>query len=290
MTIDSIAFVGFGEAAMAFRSGWGDQAPSEIRAFDIKSLASPTARAMKDRYAAIGVAGADSLSAALEGASVAFSLVTADQALVAARQAAEVLPKGLLWLDCNSCSPDTKRAAAEAIEGAGGAYVDVAVMAPVHPKKHHVPLLVSGPHAEMAEAILRSLDMRPTIVGGGIGGASAVKMLRSVMIKGLEALTAECFLAARKAGVEEAVIASLQASDPGIDWNKRGSYNLERMMAHGNRRAAEMAEVVATIEALGLPARMAHAAESWQAAIGAMGLAAGEDDLGARADSVLDKI
>lgn len=290
MTIYSIAFVGFGEAAMAFRSGWGDQAPSEIRAFDIKSLASPTARAMKDRYAAIGVAGADSLSAALEGASVAFSLVTADQALVAARQAAEVLPKGLLWLDCNSCSPDTKRAAAEAIEGAGGAYVDVAVMAPVHPKKHHVPLLVSGPHAEMAEAILRSLDMRPTIVGGGIGGASAVKMLRSVMIKGLEALTAECFLAARKAGVEEAVIASLQASDPGIDWNKRGSYNLERMMAHGNRRAAEMAEVVATIEALGLPARMAHAAESWQAAIGAMGLAAGEDDLGARADSVLDKI
>lgn len=290
MTIYSIAFVGFGEAAMAFRSGWGDQAPSEIRAFDIKSLASPTARAMKDRYAAIGVAGADSLSAALEGASVAFSLVTADQALVAARQAAEVLPKGLLWLDCNSCSPDTKRAAAEAIEGAGGAYVDVAVMAPVHPKKHHVPLLVSGPHAEMAEAILRSLDMRPTIVGGGIGGASAVKMLRSVMIKGLEALTAECFLAARKAGVEEAVIASLQASDPGIDWNKRGSYNLERMMAHGNRRAAEMAEVVATIEALGLPARMAHAAESWQAAIGAMGLAAGEDDLGTRADSVLDKI
>jgi len=290
MTIDSIAFVGFGEAAMAFRSGWGDQAPSEIRAFDIKSLAPPTARAMKDRYAAIGVAGADSPSAALEGASVAFSLVTADQALVAARQAAEVLPKGLLWLDCNSCSPDTKRAAAEAIEGAGGAYVDVAVMAPVHPKKHHVPLLVSGPHAEMAEAILRSLDMRPTIVGGGIGGASAVKMLRSVMIKGLEALTAECFLAARKAGVEEVVIASLQVSDPGIDWNKRGSYNLERMMAHGNRRAAEMAEVVATIEALGLPARMAHAAESWQAAIGAMGLAAGEDDLGARADSVLDKI
>jgi len=290
MTTANIAFVGFGEAATAFRSGWGDQAPSGIRAFDIKTLASPTALVMKDRYAANGIVGAESLGTALEGATVAFSLVTADQALVAARQAAEVLPKGLLWLDCNSCSPDTKRAAAEAIEGAGGAYVDVAVMAPVHPKKHHVPLLVSGPHAERAEAILQALDMRPAVVGGGIGGASAVKMLRSVMIKGLEALTAECFLAARKAGVEEAVIASLQASDPGIDWTKRGAYNLERMMVHGTRRAAEMAEVVATVEALGLPARMAHATENWQAAIAAMGLEGGEDDLGARADRVLGQI
>lgn len=290
MTTDSIAFVGFGEAAMAFRGGWGDQAPAGIRAFDIKTLTPATAPAMKDRYAAKGVVGAESIGAALDGATIAFSLVTADQALVAARQAAEVLPKGLVWLDCNSCSPDTKRAAAEAIEGAGGTYVDVAVMAPVHPKKHHVPLLVSGPHAERADSILKSLDMRPTVVGGGIGGASAVKMLRSVMIKGLEALTAECFLAARKAGVEEAVIASLQASDPGIDWTKRGSYNLERMMAHGTRRAAEMAEVVATVEALGLPARMAHATENWQAAIGAMGLEGGEDDLVARADRVLGQL
>ena len=290
MTSDRIAFVGFGEAAMAFRTGWGAGAPSGVRAFDIKSLAEATAPAMKDRYAAHGVAGAESLAEALRGATVAFSLVTADQALVAARQAVEVFPKGLVWLDCNSCAPDTKRAAAEAIEGAGGAYVDVAVMAPVRPKKHHVPLLVSGPHAERAEAILKALDMRPKVVGGGIGGASTVKMLRSVMIKGLEALTAECFLAARKAGVGKAVIASLQASDPDIDWMKRGAYNLERMMVHGTRRAAEMAEVVATFEALGLPARMAHATENWQAAIGAMGLERGEDDLGARADRVLGQL
>ncbi len=182
MAAESIAFVGFGEAAMAFRAGWGADAPAGLRAFDIKTLAPAAALAMKDRYAAHGVAGAGSLAEALEGATVAFSLVTADQALVAARQAAEVLPKGLVWLDCNSCSPDTKRAAAAAIEGAGGVYVDVAVMAPVHPKKHHVPLLVSGPHAERAVAILKGLDMRPTVVSGGIGGASAVKMLRSVMI------------------------------------------------------------------------------------------------------------
>ncbi len=86
------------------------------------------------------------------------------------------------------------------------------------------------------------------------------------------------------------MIGSLQASDPGIDWAKRGAYNLERMMVHGTRRAAEMAEVVATVEALGLPARMARATESWQAAIGALGLEGGEDDLSARADRVLGQL
>ena len=91
MTTDSIAFVGFGEAAMAFRGGWGDQAPAGIRAFDIKTLTPATAPAMKDRYAAKGVVGAESIGAALDGATIAFSLVTADQALVAARQAAEQL-------------------------------------------------------------------------------------------------------------------------------------------------------------------------------------------------------
>ncbi len=112
-------------------------------------------------------------------------------------------------------------------------------------------------------------------------------MIRSVMIKGFEALTAECFLAARRAGVDDAVIASLQASDPGVDWPARGAYNLERMMAHGTRRAAEMREVAATLRELGLPDRMAAAAALWQDQIADLGLAPGTPDLAARADRIL---
>ncbi|MBI1415705.1 MAG: DUF1932 domain-containing protein [Limimaricola sp.] len=286
----AMALVGFGEAAMAFRAGWGAAAPPGLRAFDIKTEVPATAGPMRARFDAAGVQGAATLAEALAGADVVFCLVTADQALVAAQQAKGVLSAGTLWLDCNSCAPETKRAAAAVIEGAGGRYVDVAVMAPVHPKGHHVPLLVSGPHADTAAEVLRGLDMRPEVVAGGVGGASAVKMFRSVMIKGLEALTAECFLAARKAGVEDAVIASLQASDPGIDWRQRGAYNLERMMVHGPRRAAEMAEVAASVEALGLPAIMARATMAWQAAIGALGLSADDDELAARADTVLARL
>jgi hypothetical protein len=115
-------------------------------------------------------------------------------------------------------------------------------------------------------------------------------MLRSVMVKGLEALTAECLLAARKARVEDAVLASLQASDPGFDWRQRSAYNLERMMAHGERRAAEMREVAATLRGLGLPDRMAAATAEWQAAIGALGLGDADEDVGARADRILARL
>ncbi|WP_220335017.1 DUF1932 domain-containing protein [Paracoccus thiocyanatus] len=176
------------------------------------------------------------------------------------------------------------------IEAAGGRYVDMAIMAPVHPRLHRTPILLAGPHAEAALAALTPLEMAPKIAGIRVGEASAIKMLRSVMIKGMEALTAECLLAARRAGVEEAVLASLQASDPGWDWTARGAYNLERMMVHGARRAAEMHEVAATLRELGLPDRMAAAAAAWQEEIAALYLPAGPDALADRADRILSRL
>ena len=137
----------------------------------------------------------------------------------------------------------------------------------------------------MAELAELGMDWR--VAGMQVGDASSIKMLRSVMIKGLEALSAECMLAARRAGVEGAVLASLQASDPGWDWRGRSAYNLERMMVHGARRAAEMREVAATLRELGLPDRMAAATAEWQDQIAALHLAGGADDLVDRADRIL---
>ncbi len=103
-------------------------------------------------------------------------------------------------------------------------------------------------------------------------------------------ITAECVLAARRAGVEDAVLASLQASDPGFDWRARSAYNLERMMVHGTRRAAEMREVAATLRDLGLPNRMTSAAAEWQDGVAALRLAPGLDELTERADRVLERL
>lgn len=284
---EHVAFVGFGEAATAFLAGWGAKRPSHVTAFDTKIEKHDTRDEMLARYSALGAQGATGIDGALSNASVVFSAVTSDQALVAAVAAAPYLSKRALWLDCNSCAPDTKRRAAQAIESAGARYVDVAVMAPVYPKLHKVPLLVSGPHADAAATVLSALDMRPQIAGAHVGDASSIKMIRSIMIKGLEALTAECLLAARRAGVESQVIDSLEGSDPDIAWRRRATYNLERMMVHGVRRAAEMREVAATVEALGLPHHMSAATANWQDALGARKPDPGDDDLFQRLDRAL---
>jgi 3-hydroxyisobutyrate dehydrogenase-like beta-hydroxyacid dehydrogenase len=289
--LSNIVFMGFGEAGHAIASGWSKTRPGTIRAYDIAlAETGEEGRAVRDRCSDAGIEAVESLQQALVGARLIFCLVTADQALEAARTAAPYLKQGVLWLDCNSCAPQTKEKAALVIEAAGGKYVDVAVMAPVYPKRHQVPLLLAGPHAQEAAGLLEQLEMRPTITGQKIGDASSVKMLRSVMIKGLEALTAECLLGARRAGVEEAVLASLQASDPGIDWRARSAYNLERMMVHGARRAAEVEEVCVTLQELGLPDWMSRGTVAWQRAVATLGLEPGEDDLTARTDLILSRL
>lgn len=280
-----ICMIGFGEAARAFVRGWGPRA--RVSAYDIKSRQEAEAAAMDAAYRGAGVSGHAAPGPALRDASVVFCLVTADQVLAATGEAAPHIAPGAFWFDGNSCAPGTKRAAAALVAAAGGVYVDVAIMAPVHPRLHEVPLLVSGDAAAAGADLLAGLGMHAGIAGERVGNASAIKMIRSVMIKGLEALTAECLLAARRAGVEEQVIASLETSDPDIDWMARGIYNLERMMVHGSRRAAEMREVAATLRELSLPDRMAAATAQWQEEIGRLRLKARDEGFTGRADLIL---
>jgi 3-hydroxyisobutyrate dehydrogenase-like beta-hydroxyacid dehydrogenase len=132
-------------------------------------------------------------------------------------------------------------------------------------------MLLAGPHAETAAAILQPLDMCLTVAGTEVGAAAAIKMVRSVMIKGIEALTLECFLAAARGGVVEEVAASLKNNYPGLDWSKVIPYNLERMASHGERRAAEMEEVAATLRELGVEPLMTSATVKRQREMGEIG-------------------
>lgn len=262
--VPAATFIGFGEAGRAF--AW----PGAC-AFDRKTDIAETRAAMLAAYRDAGIHGFDDAASALAGAEIVLSLVTADQALVAAGQYAGVLPPGALWLDMNSVAPATKREAAGLIEAAGGHYVDVAVMAPVRPLARAVPLLLAGPHAGRAASALRAAGFADVgVAGARIGDAAAIKMIRSVMVKGIEALSAECALAAARAGVSEAVIASLDTSWKEQGWAAHFDYNLDRMMAHGERRAAELDEVAATLESLGISPLMTRAAQVHQRTIGRM--------------------
>ena len=264
----AFAFIGFGEAGAAFAGG------AAACGYDRQTDDPATRDAKLAEFAATGVRACRDAAEALAGAPAVLSLVTADQALAVAAAAAPHLKPHALWLDMNSVAPDTKRAAAAAIDAAGGRYVDVAVLAPVHPARRAVPLLVSGPHAEAGKEALTEFGFTNVrVVAGDVGAASTIKMIRSVMVKGLEALTAEWILAADAAGIRDEAVAALHASWPGTDWAEKADYNLDRMMLHGLRRAAEMEEVVKTLDGLGTGSAMTRGTVARQRAIGAMGLA-----------------
>ena len=246
---------------------------------------------MLARYADAHVLGARFMEDALSGVGLVLSLVTADQAMEVAEMAAECLMPGAIYCDMNSVAPQTKQAAAAAIEAIGGHYVDVAVMAPVNPARLTTPLLLSGGQAAEAAARLCALGFSNVrVVGDVVGRASSIKMIRSVIVKGIEALTAECVLAAEAAGVRDEVLASLDASEKPRPWEERADYNLDRMLVHGLRRAAEMEEVVKTLEALGTGAVMTRGTVARQRAIGELGMKVAPKELRQKVEVIFSPV
>ena len=264
-----VSFIGFGEAGQAIAAGLREEGIERIAAWDILFPAAEGAK-LKAAGESTGVRLAASAADAVRETDMVISAVTAASSLEAARSVERHLSGAPYYLDINSVSPGRKQETAKLL-GDRARYIDVAVIAPIHPLRHKTPLLISGPHAEAISPLLGELQMTLRVVGGDTGQAAAIKMIRSVMIKGIEALTLECFLAASRANVLDDVTASLKNNYPGLDWPKMSEYNLERMASHGERRAAEMEESAATLRELGLDPRMVEATVKDQREMGALG-------------------
>ena len=184
---------------------------------------------------------------AVRGAQLIISSVTAEQGLQAALSVVDGIAPGAFFLDINSVSPGVKRQSAEAIAAAGGRYVEAAVMTAVPPHRIKSPMLLGGPNAEAFLEMAAPLGFNAKVYSEEIGKASAVKMCRSVMIKGMEALITESLLSARRLGVEKDVLASLGETLPVPDWEAFARYMMTRSLQHGRRRAEEMREVARTV-------------------------------------------
>ncbi len=269
----SVAFIGFGEAGLAIAETLAASGRADgMRAYDIKLDDRDVGAAMRARIEDAGLTASATAKEAVEGAEIVICVVTADQAAKAAGTAARYLAAGALWLDMNSCAPGTKQIAAGPVNAAGGTYVDVAVMAPITPRGHETAMLAASAEADSVAARLAEAGLAPRFVGSDIGRASTIKMLRSVMVKGMEALTVECFRAAVRAGVADEVASSLDASESGLGWAAQTAYNMERMTAHGIRRAAEMREVAKTLRDFNVAPAMTTGTIAWEEEMGNLDL------------------
>lgn len=265
-----LCFIGFGEAGQAIAAGLRDTGVETIAAWDIMFMM-PEGERLKAAGDRIGARLAASAADAVHGSDIIISAVTAASSLEAARSVEPHLDGNPYFLDINSVSPGRKKET-EKLLGSKARYVDVAILAPIHPARHQTPLLLAGPHAQTVMPLLiDELEMRGAIAGDEVGAAAALKMIRSVMIKGIEALTLECFLAAKRAGIVDEVATSLKNNYPTLDWNRVIEYNLERMASHGVRRADEMDQVAETLRELGIDPLMATATSTRQREMGEIG-------------------
>ena len=249
MNITRIGIIGFGEVGRIFGAGLA-QLPhiKTVTAWDKKGPDSPGMRSSAQER---GVVWCESAAAVYDQADLVISAVTASNTRDVAESAAQQIRAGTLFLDLNSASPGTKQACAKQIEAAGAHYVEAGVMTSVPPYGIRVPMLLGGTQAPGLSTCLNAWGLQTQVASTELGIASAIKMSRSVMIKGLEALVIESFATARAYGVERHMLATLQETFPGIDWEKQGAYFFTRVVQHGQRRAEEMRESAQTVSEAG---------------------------------------
>jgi len=250
--IRRIALIGFGEVGGIFGHDFA-AAGLDISTFDIVLNAEPLRSAMLARAKSGNVRACDTLEGAVHRANLVISAVTASSAAGVARSAAPFLRRGQIYLDLNSVSPETKREIARTLSESPAAFVEAAVMAPVSPQRLKVPMLLGGANAATAAERLQAIGMNVKPISDRIGVASAIKMCRSIIIKGLEAITVESMFTARRYGAEKDVLESLAATYPGMGWNGTlPDYLISRVAEHGKRRAAEMHEAAQAVADAGL--------------------------------------
>ena len=254
-----VALIGLGEVGCTFAEDLRAAGIRDLTAWDT-AFADPASSASRNARE-LGLATAGSGPAAVAGADLVVSAVTAAQCVAAAQSVLPGLVAGTWFFDLNSSSPGHKQAAAAAVDGAGGRYVEAALMSPIGLKRLHSPFLLGGPHARDFAAAAPTFGLGDvTVVSDDVGRAAATKLCRSVVVKGLESLLTESLLAARVHGVEREVLDSLPNILPPADWEAVAGYFISRSLQHGRRRSEEMEEAAATVAEAGIDPWMSAAA------------------------------
>ncbi len=246
-----IGSIGYGEVGKTFALGLAPKTGESICAWDIKFLGGALGSSEIEHAKHYGIDTVVNVQSLCAKSELIISAVTAANTLTVAKEVSDHIHTNCFFLDLNSASPRVKQEASVVINSAGGRYVEAGVMTSVPPYGIGVPMLLGGEHAAALSAVLVNWGMDATPVSNTIGIASATKMSRSIMIKGLEALVIESFTTARYYGVEEAMLATLAETFPAIDWSTQGAYFFSRVAQHGKRRAEEMREAAKTVSDTG---------------------------------------
>ena len=267
-----IALLGFGEAGsaiargLASESGWrgpskpGDNAPRRVIAIDTALDKDPRGTALGKVARGLDVAISDRYTEALGEADLVICAVQGEHALSAAKSAAPLLKKGAHYLDLCTVSGRMSDEDRAEIETGAGRYVDVAVMGGFFKQGIKAPMLVAGEDAAGAVAWMNDNGFVATLLGPKPGSASSVKMLRSTLVKGIEALGVEALVAAQRQGILDEVLGCLGDADS-MGLSGFITMLVQTHVVHAHRRWEEMGLVAQTLRETGVDPLMTETIE-----------------------------
>lgn len=254
-----LVFIGFGEAAYHIASGLKAEGLTDLGAYDRNAADPQLGGLIQQRAAEVGVKLFESLESAYQAGEFIACLTSANSALAVAKSVISQLKAGQVYIDMNSAAPTVKAEIAQIPHNEGVMFCDAAVMGTVPGNKHKVPMFLAGNGAAKFAAAFSQYGMKLTVLDAQAGGASAIKMFKSVIMKGLPQLMFESFEAAVKYGVLNTLVDSLASSLNGKTVEQLADTFTARTMIHAARRSEEMQDVVATLENLGVDAAMSKA-------------------------------
>lgn len=259
MATPIVGFIGFGEAAYLISEGLLQEGVKIIYAYDVNDNHPVLGPAIRERAAKLNIPLTSSLEELCEKTEYIFCATSAKVAESIAKDIKPYLKPDHYYIDMNAASPMVMEKVASHVGETGAKFVDAAVMDSVPLKKHKVPMYLSGSGALDFQKVGTQFGMNLKFISETAGSSSAIKMFRSIFMKGFSALLLETLQSSRKYGVEEMVMESLNQSITGKALDETANILLTRMAIHAERRVAEMNEVIDTLGMLNIDATMAEA-------------------------------
>jgi 3-hydroxyisobutyrate dehydrogenase-like beta-hydroxyacid dehydrogenase len=229
-------------------------------------------RALHARLDRAHAARCASLDEALEGATAVLSTVPAGASLEVAHEVAPLLSAGTYFADFAPAPPPDKQQSADSIGASGALYVDVGVLGTVATSGHEVPLVLSGDGASGLGQLLAGEGLDVDVLDAPAGHATLLKLLRSVYLKGRDALIVEMMLAARRYGLEERVAESVRGPGETVPFPALADRTLRALALHAGRRADELRASGDVVAAAGVEPLGSRAASDVLRAVAGLGL------------------
>ncbi|RKI67178.1 NAD(P)-dependent oxidoreductase [bacterium 1xD42-67] len=257
----NIGFIGYGEAAFNISLGLGQEGLSGIRATDAMMDHPVMGVQVHDRAKQAGVALVSSAAEVAQWADVLFAAVPSSFTLDVCREVKDCLRPGQLYIDVSASTPATKEAIWDLIGGTGVLFVDAAMLGSLPKDKHQVPITASGNGASKFQEVMAPHGMKITLAGEKAGAASAIKLVRSIFMKGIASLMIEMLQAADAYGVSDEVVSSISKSMDGIPFTSHLDRLVTGSALHCTRRAAELKGSIAMLSEAELSPEMTTAAK-----------------------------